>query len=112
MLDGKRLWELRESCGLSRKRLASQLEIGEAQIYRYESNQNDPTGDIVSRIARFFNVSTDYLLGHTDDPTPVFDQSGLNEQEREVIAAWRRGDYLSAVRAIVADSPVEDAAPF
>lgn len=34
-------------------------------------NGSVPNGEILLNIASYFNVSTDYLLGNTDDPTPA-----------------------------------------
>lgn len=38
-----------------------------------------PNGEILLKLANYFHVSTDYLLGNTDDPRPV------GEQERPVL---------------------------
>ncbi len=44
------------------------------------------------RIARYFEVSTDYLLGLTDDPAGRVSIEGLNQEEQTIISAIRRGD--------------------
>lgn len=103
MIRGDRLRQLREASGYSREKLASAVNINAVQIAHYEYSQQDPSSTILSRFAAFFNVSTDYLLGRTDNPTPGFDQTGLSEQELAAIAAWRRGEKLKALEIIIND---------
>ncbi len=50
--------------GISLKQLALQLGFGENTIYRW--NTKKPTIDKLQRVADYFDVSTDYLLGRTD----------------------------------------------
>jgi transcriptional regulator with XRE-family HTH domain len=97
MIDGKRLRELRVSQGYSRRELSVKTDIAESQLARYEMEQNDATGDALARIATFFNVSTDYLLGLTDNPSPKVGEE-FRPEEVAVIAAWRRGDFLQVMK--------------
>jgi len=96
-----RLRELRERASFSRERMADALDIGSASIARYERGENDPTADVLLKMARFFSVSVDYLLGADDDPQEHI--SLLSERENHAIAAWRRGDRMEAVKVIVTD---------
>lgn len=99
MIDGKRLRQLREAHGYSRRALSEKIGVVETQIVRYEAGESDATGDVLSRIAQVFGVSTDYLLGLTDTPSPTLSDD-LLPQEAAVIAAWRRGDYREVMRVI------------
>jgi len=101
MLQGDRLKALRESKGYTHHDLANLLNVGYAQIYRYEANKSDPSTYVLERAAELFGVSVDYLLGLTDDPIP--DQSSLSHKEKQVIAAWRRGERFEAIKMIVVD---------
>jgi transcriptional regulator with XRE-family HTH domain len=102
MIDGKRLRQLREAFGYSRREFSEKVGIAEGQIVRYEIGKNDATGDVLARIARAFGVSVDYLLGLTDSPTPI-QNNDLTPEEVAAIIAWRRGDYRKAIKVIVAD---------
>ena len=62
----ERLKELRTDRGLSIAALGKELEIGVASIFRWENNQSDVKSDQLVTIARFFEVTTDYLLGLED----------------------------------------------
>lgn len=62
----KRLAALRESKGVSRQIVADELGISRASLEYYEKGQRVPDIVVLSRIADYFNVSADYLLGRTD----------------------------------------------
>ncbi len=63
---GKRLQELRKEKGLSQKDFAIAIGYSQAQISQWETNVNEPTASAIIKIADYFNVSTDYLLGRND----------------------------------------------
>ena len=66
ILLGKRLKELREERGLTQKQLAEQLNLHSVTYLHYEKDQREPPLAILAQMAKFFDVSTDYLLGLTD----------------------------------------------
>ena len=67
---GKRLKELRKDRGLSMKQLSIQVGISDSCISRWENGQTIVNGDQLIMFAKFFNVSTDYLLGLESDKYP------------------------------------------
>ena len=66
----KRLKEMRESKGLTRKELGKASGVDPSLISRYESGERAPTADNLLKIAKTLECSTDYLLGLTDNPQP------------------------------------------
>ncbi len=68
---GERLWELRKDAGLTQDDLAALLNINKHSISSYERGKSEPPDVIKIAIARYFNVSVDYLLGLTDTPSPL-----------------------------------------
>lgn len=99
---GERLRKVREESGHSQESLAEMVGIGNRQIWRYENGKTEPDGEVLAKIAQALNVSADYLLGLSDDPTPANLLSGqLNAKERAVIAALRRDSPLEAIKVIV-----------
>jgi len=62
-LIGERLGELRKDRGLKQKELADKLGISIHTVSSYERNLSTPDDEMKIRIAKFFNVSVDYLLG-------------------------------------------------
>ena len=63
-----RLKELRKKKGISQLRLATDLNTTQNTIRRYETGEREPGIEELLKIADYFNVSVDYLLGRTDDP--------------------------------------------
>lgn len=61
-----RLKELRLEKGLSQRKLSAELQISQAAIARWEANLQTPNIDVVIKIAEFFNVTVDFLLGLED----------------------------------------------
>ena len=68
---GKRIKELRKKKGLTQKDLALYLGVSDRAVGYYENEQRTPPPDILQKIADFFNVSVDYLLGRTDNPSEI-----------------------------------------
>lgn len=66
----QRLKQLREEKRLTQKELAFELSIGSKTISDYERESSSPDNDTLMIIAKFFNVSADYLLGLSDERTP------------------------------------------
>ena len=77
---------LRKDHDLSQKQLADQLHVTHSQISRIESGETkNPNISIVIDVARFFHVSTDYLLGITQITSPKsYDISELGLSEEAV----------------------------
>ena len=63
-----RLKELRVKKGLSQLRLATDLNTTQNTISRYETGEREPGIDELIKIADYFNVSVDYLIGRTENP--------------------------------------------
>lgn len=68
-----RLKYLRSTEDLTQRDLANKLGITSGAVGMYESGKRFPDNAILNKIADYFHVSTDYLLGRTDDPLPVRD---------------------------------------
>lgn len=60
--------ELREAKRISRNELADYLGISLSSLGYYERNERIPDADIVVRLAAYFGVSSDYLLGLSPYP--------------------------------------------
>ena len=57
----------------TQKEITEAVGISAGTLSRYLSRQRMPTIDIIVRFAKFFSVSSDYLLGLTDNPEPKGD---------------------------------------
>lgn len=76
---GEKLKELRTQKNLSQKQLANILNVHKATISLYESNSRFPSVDILKAAARYFHVTTDYLLEMNSDRT--LDVSSLTNEQ-------------------------------
>lgn len=65
---GERLRELRQARSVSQMQLAAALGLTQNSIGMMERGQRGTTIEKVVLLAEYFHVSTDYLLGVTDDP--------------------------------------------
>ncbi len=66
----KRLRDLREDHDLTQRDLADILNMKQPQYFRYEKGFCDIPTDVLIFLAKFYKVSTDYILGLTDNPIP------------------------------------------
>ena len=65
-----RLKDLREDHDLSQRQVADYLKMKQPQYSRYERGTRDIPTDILIRLSRLYNVSTDYILGLTNISKP------------------------------------------
>ena len=63
---GQRLKELREEKGLTQKQVAAALNLNTVTYLHYEKAQREPPLSVLADMAKFFDVTLDYLLGLTD----------------------------------------------
>lgn len=64
---GDKLKELRISKNLSQDELGEILGVRKSSISNWETNKATPTYEILTKLAEYFNVTTDYLLGFNQD---------------------------------------------
>ena len=62
-----RLRDLREDNDLSQKELAKIIGMSQTGYSKYETGENDVPTVILIKLARFYSVSIDYLLGETNE---------------------------------------------
>lgn len=70
---GDRIALLREKRGLTQEELSNKIGISRAALSHYETNRREPDYETINKIANYFNVTVDYLLGRTDQPQTVLD---------------------------------------
>ncbi|KPV58400.1 XRE family transcriptional regulator [Paenibacillus sp. A3] len=70
---GDKIALLREKNALTQEELSSKINISRASLSHYEKNRREPDYETVVKIADFFKVSIDYLLGRTEDPRVVLE---------------------------------------
>lgn len=76
---GENLKTLRKSRNLTQKELGLMVSLSKAVVSKYENGMGYPSFDILIRIAQYFGVTTDYLLGVSRGKT--VDVSGLTDSQ-------------------------------
>lgn len=66
----KRIRDLREDRDLTQKQIGQLLNMSQTGYNQYEIGKNDVPTKILIELAKFYNTSTDYLLGITDEIKP------------------------------------------
>lgn len=82
------LTELREKHGYTMKEVAEGIEVKPDTYRSYERGRLQPNLDVVVKLADFYNISADYLLGREpQSPNPIL-QLTQEEMERRLVAAY------------------------
>lgn len=84
---------LRESKKLTKKQVADAIGITERAYITYEYGQRDVSTDTLQKLANFYGVTTDYLLGREtnkqiDYIQQLADEKGLDSSQRGILAAF------------------------
>lgn len=66
----KRLRDLREDKDMNQTDIAKILGMSQTGYSKYETGENDIPTNILIKLAKFYNTSTDYILGLTDNTKP------------------------------------------
>lgn len=62
----RRIKDLREDNDKTQTEVAAYLGMKQPQYYRYETGLRDIPSDILIKLAKYYNVTTDYILGISD----------------------------------------------
>ncbi len=77
-----KLKEFRQKLNLSQIELAKQLTIPQQTYCSYETGRSQPNIETLIKIADYFNISIDQLVGR---PTKILNRMMLNERENSII---------------------------
>lgn len=104
----ERLKKLRKEGKLTQKDIATFLNISQPAYQQFESGKKKMNLETMEKLADFFSVSTDYLLGKTDIPdldlevdidnaidnSVAYDGTPITDNDREIIKNFLK-DYFS-----------------
>lgn len=80
---GENFKKLRKSRNLTQKEMGAKIGLSKAVVSKYENGMGYPTYDVLIRIAQYFGVTTDYLLGVASGKT--VDVSTLTDSQIDTI---------------------------
>ena len=110
----QRLDDLMKKYDKSNKEIAALLKVDPSLISHYLNDKRKPPSDKLSFLAKHFKVSTDYLLGVTNDPTPPLadqDRNTFSPDEIIPINAFRQIPLLGSASCgelLFAEQNIED----
>lgn len=76
---------IREKNGLTKRELCEKTGISERAYLTYEFGEREPKISVIAKLADFYGVTTDYLLGREPAPDPFADLNLNKESEEDVI---------------------------
>lgn len=92
MIIGERLRLLRKEKGISKRELVSSLPLNYSTYANYESGFREPNSEVLQMLARYYNVSLDFIMGMTDNRKKADEIAILTDEEHEQIMRYRSLD--------------------
>ncbi len=100
-----RLKELREQKGLSQDAFSKDIGVSQSTVGNWESGTRQPKMAVLEKIARYFDVSTDYLLGRSDESVlPQSDPTWIN-----VLGRVAAGIPIEAIEEVIDREQITEA---
>lgn len=96
---------LREARNIDQKVLAIDLGVSQPTISDWENGKKQPSSKSAAKIADYFNVSIDYLLGRDDDPRSRIEKKGVKIPVLGRVAA---GIPITAVEEVLDYEEIEE----
>jgi transcriptional regulator with XRE-family HTH domain len=87
-----RLRQLRDKAGVNQDVVAEACDISRVALTRYENGQRVPRAQIAARLADYYGVTVDYILGREEQFTPI----------EEMTPAEMRAEGLKLVKSLSA----------
>lgn len=88
----KNLKKLRLEMRMTQQQVADKISVSQQSINKYENHNIEPDIDTLIKIADLFEVSLDYLVGHTDIPHRIetVEPYDLNDDEASLVDNYRK----------------------
>lgn len=106
-----RIKEAREARGISQRKLAAVLGLSPGSVCRYESpdDKNGPSTEMWIKMAEYFHVPVDYLMGLDNEKTAAPKGDGLSDGAKRLVERYEnaseedRRRILAIVNAVVGE---------
>lgn len=83
----ERIVKLRKGKKITQEELANRIGVTRSALSQYELGTRQPDYETLQRMATFFDVSTDYLLGHSDVPSAASSHAVLEAHKNAAVIA-------------------------
>lgn len=108
MKFNERLKELRTEKGVTQKQLGGLFSFSKNSVCEWEKGRAEPKSEVIKKLADYFEVTTDYLLGRSDDfgnVTVHAEKTGefLAEDEKLLVKNYRNlsAEWKNQVQAYI-----------
>jgi len=92
---GEILKKVRNDLRYTQDDVAEHLNVIRQTYSAYETGRSKPDSETLNALAKFFDVSADYLLGNTDDPLPPSKRLEAQTNDPAIITIQRLRNNLS-----------------
>lgn len=82
----EKIYNLMQPMNIKKSQLCTELGINQNSFVNWENRGTLPSGDIIIKLAQFFNVSTDYLLGLTEEQQSLSPE--LSEDKQRLLKMY------------------------
>lgn len=92
--------EMRKQAGLTQSKLSAAIGVSRSTLAMYETNKSEPDFKTISKLADFFGVSVDYLLGRAEKSPAAQDAqpSHVDEFVRDFGDLFADEDFIKYAR--------------
>ena len=103
----KHLKLLRKESGLTQEQLGEIFGLAGNRITGYERGERYPDIDVLKKMAKYFNVSVDYLIDLTESREPTGTILGITPEESELLnrSASIPDEYREAIKVLILKYP-------
>ena len=105
----KKIKELREQNNITQNKLANDLFIKQQTVAQWENGSRALKADSIISLAKYFNVSTDYLLGLTENTSTNISEIGISNKTGFSTLTVENILNLSAEHKIILDKIIDEA---
>ncbi len=88
-----RILKLIRENGINAAKLTKEIGLSHSAVSDWKKGKGNPSAKTIAKIADYFNVSADYLLCKTDDPTPPGNELIIPDELKDVKVAFHRGEF-------------------
>lgn len=88
-----KLYELRIEKSLSQRAIAKIFNISQATYNNWENGRTEPSIQQLIEIAKYFEVSVDYLIGNSDETGIIYVKRDLNDRKQQLLEFYDNIGY-------------------
>lgn len=96
----ERILALQKKAGITNKTLETAAGLSNGSMTKWKNREYSPNTAAIVSLARFFGVSTDYLLCLTNSPEPPSAENPLTEEEALLVDVYRKCSAAGRFRII------------